>query len=129
MLDDIAINDKNRERPYNAKCLRKMIDVEFCTMLIFIKEILREYKSASDFLQNPSNSLADGVDIINTLTESLKSLRNEIESSRLADFAHNLANGIGISSTNNGMARNTNLSMRFSDSVTETTVGKNCDHR
>ena len=124
LLDDIAINDKNRERPYNAKCLRKMIDVEFCTMLVFIKEILRECKSASDFLQNPSNSLSDGVDIINTLTELLKSLRNEIEYSRLTDFAHNLANVIGISSTNNGMARNTNLPMRFSDSVTETTVGK-----
>ena len=63
-----------------------------------IKEILRECRSVSDFLQNPSNSLADGVDIINTSTESLQSLRNETEDSRLTDFA----NGIGISSTNNG---------------------------
>ena len=68
LLDDIAINDKNRERAYNAKCLRKTIDVEFCTMLVFVKEILHECKSASDFLQNPSNSLADRVDINNTLT-------------------------------------------------------------
>ena len=42
-----------------------MIGVEFCTMLVFIKEILCDCKSASDFLQNPSNSLADGVTTTN----------------------------------------------------------------
>lgn len=115
LLDSIQENDSNRDRAHEAKSIVCQIDRDFLQMLFIITEILKHCKIASDFLQNPRNSLADAADIINSVKDSLTNMRSETEFNRLCHEAKELADKYNLSENTHRSSR----CLRFNQKMTE----------
>ncbi len=77
LLQQIDSHDKDRDRAFEARCLHGLLNEDFCLLLVTVKEILMNCKAASDFVQNSDNSLADAVEIVETMIDGIVLLRQE----------------------------------------------------
>lgn len=89
LLDTIC-NDSNRDRACEAKSIKALVDFNFIFLLHVFKDLLKEVKIVSCYLQNPSMNYCEASDLIKNMVETLENMRSAKQCSEYIQLAKTL---------------------------------------
>uniref|UniRef100_A0A3B5PPY9 DUF4371 domain-containing protein n=1 Tax=Xiphophorus maculatus TaxID=8083 RepID=A0A3B5PPY9_XIPMA len=123
LLLDISLENNSGDRKVEAKGLLAQIDFQFIALLVTFCKVLGDIKILSDMLQSSNLDLSKAVDLVGSLTDTLKSYRSEACFGELLRDTQELVESCKIS-TLPLSKRQPKASSRFLDSLVMTTVGQ-----
>uniref|UniRef100_A0A3B5QKP1 DUF4371 domain-containing protein n=1 Tax=Xiphophorus maculatus TaxID=8083 RepID=A0A3B5QKP1_XIPMA len=123
LLLDISLENNSGDRKVEAKGLLAQIDFQFIALLVTFCKVLGDIKILSDMLQSSNLDLSKAVDLVGSLTDTLKSYRSEACFGELLRDTQELVECCKIS-TLPLSKRQPKASSRFLDSLVMTTVGQ-----
>ncbi|XP_032420056.1 uncharacterized protein LOC116720753 [Xiphophorus hellerii] len=123
LLQDISLENNSGDRKVEAKGLLAQIDFQFIALLVIFCKVLGDITILSDMLQSSNLDLSKAVDLVGSLTDTLKSYRSEACFGELLRDTQELVERCKIS-TLPLSKRQPKASSRFLDSLVMTTVGQ-----
>lgn len=123
LLQDISLEKNSGDRKIEAKGLLAQINLQFIGLLVTFCKVFGDVKILSDMLQSRSLDLVRAIDLVGSLTDTLKSYRSDCTFGELWKEIEELVHHCNIS-TEAQNKRRPKTNLKFLNSLVMSTVGQ-----